>query len=104
MTTIAMLRVHVTLFFAIGATWCGLSACGEDGGAKRDPPRDDGGAPTDGAPTDGAGDGERHWKIQSVPGGGLEYPDLIVGDDSYHADTGPLSTRSRTRAPGGGSS
>jgi hypothetical protein len=98
MTTIAMLRVQMTLFLAIGAAWCGLSACdGDDGGGGP------GGGATGATTTDGAGGtnagaggsnvspGEPHWKIQNITGGGPGCPDLIVGDVSYDAGTGTMS-------------
>jgi hypothetical protein len=104
MTTIAMLRVHVTIFFAIGAAWCGLSACdGDDGGgnggdATGGTATNDAGGSDAGAGGSNASPGEPHWKIQNVTGGGPGCPDLIVGDVSYDASTGTLSIQYKAMA------
>lgn len=104
MTTIGMLRVHVTLFAIIGATWWNLSACDDTSGAGS---ANDvstgghaghaGGSAIRGEATGGGGSGPAsaapHWTIHSVNGGGPGCPDLDMGDVSYDAAAGTLKVQ-----------
>lgn len=116
MTTIAMLRVHVTLFAIIGATWWNLSACDDTIGAggvgdisTGGHTGHAGGSATDGEATGGGGLGSPsaapHWTIHAVDSGGPGCPDLGMGDVSYDAAAGTLkiqySTMSLSYAAGG---
>lgn len=115
MTTIGMLRVHVTLFAIIGATWWSLSACDNTSGAggPGDTPTGGSEGPASGSAIggDAAGGGSRpasaaaRWTIHGVHGGGSGCPDLDDGDVAYDAATGTLkvqyATMSLSYAAGG---